>query len=50
MTYSAKYMKEVEQIAKKINLFAIEKIAEILVKIKKNWGANFFSWSWRERR
>ena len=42
MTYSAKYMKEVEQIAKKINLFAIEKIAEILVKIKKTGGRIFF--------
>jgi len=42
MTYSAKYMREVVQIAKKINLFAIEKMAEIIAKVKKTEGRIFF--------
>ena len=41
MTYSANYMKEVVQIAKKINLFAIEKMAEIIAKVKKTEGRIF---------
>ena len=40
--YIEKYLKEVEEISKKIDQEKIEKIIERLVKLKKEKGRNFF--------
>jgi D-sedoheptulose 7-phosphate isomerase len=42
MNYSTQYMKEVAEIAKKMDLSAIENIAELLSQIKQNGGRIFF--------
>ena len=42
MNYSKQYMKEVEEIVKKIDLLAIEKIAEIIAELKILQGRIFF--------
>ena len=42
MNYSSQYMKEVTEIIKKMDLLAIENIAELLAQVKLNGGRIFF--------
>lgn len=42
MSYAAQYMKEVVEIAQKLDLLAIEKIVDLLVKVKYDQGRLFF--------